>query len=291
MAIENAVVPAAGRATRLLSATKQQPKCMLPLFDRGSAGSLVLKPVVERIFDQLFDDGVRNFYFIVGQGLRAIQDHFSPDRDFVEYLKERDKVPQALELQKFYGRITQAGLFWIRQPEPKGFGDAVLQARSAIGGQPFFVHAGDTFVISSSPIIQRLARARAETDSAAVLTLRTVEDTRQLGEANVKPLENGLFEVQSVVEKPERPVSRLAILPLYIFDESIFRALSETQPGKLGELQLTDGIQRLIDTGHRVTAVKMNSDDVWLDIGTPESYWNALEFTYKYYSASRGENP
>jgi UTP--glucose-1-phosphate uridylyltransferase len=279
--ILKAVVPAAGLGTRLLSATKEQPKEMLPVFALGEDGALCLKPMVQRIFEQLFDFGVREFYFIVGREKRAIQDHFTPDCEFVRRLDLHGKIGQALGLKTFYRNLQSCSVVWVNQPEPKGFGDAVLQARPLIGTEPFLVHAGDTYIMSESQSVHaRLVGAHRKGGAEATLIVKEIQDPRRYGVAEVVDANTPEVQVTHVVEKPDQPVSRLAIMPIYVFNPTIFEALRVTPPGKSGEIQLTDAIQKLIDGGSKVQAVKLKGNDIRLDIGSPETYWEALEITY-----------
>ena len=279
--IRKTVVPAAGLGTRLMSATKEQPKEMLPLFAASEQGAMCLKPIVQQIFEQLFDFGLREFYFIVGRGKRAIEDHFAPDHRFVDRLNTLGKGRQVLEA--FYRRIEESCIIWVNQPEPKGFGAAVLQAEPLVDGQSFLVHAGDTCIISGTqPILERLMLAHATGEAEATLAIQEVPDPRQYGVAEVRASGEGLFHVKAVVEKPAEPKSGLAIMPLYIFNPPIFGAVRATPPGDRGEIELTDAIQNMIDNGMRVQAVKLLEDDIRLDIGTPESYWEALELSHRY---------
>jgi UTP--glucose-1-phosphate uridylyltransferase len=148
--------------------------------------ALCLKPIVQQIFEQLFDFGVRDFYFIVGRGKRAVQDHFTPDRGFVQRLSSQAKSNQALQLETFYKRIDASTIVWVNQPDPKGFGDAVLQAERLVDGESFFVHAGDTYIISrKQTVAARLLGAHANSHADAVLTIKDVEDPRQYGLASV----------------------------------------------------------------------------------------------------------
>jgi UTP--glucose-1-phosphate uridylyltransferase len=281
--IRQAIITVAGRATRLLPATKQQPKSMLPLFCLGTSGDIVLMPILQRIFEQLFDHGAREFYFIVGKSKRAVQDHFGPDSEYVQYLNYHDKEILGLQLEDLYKKVSDSFLIWVNQPEPKGFGDAVLRAEGLIGNEPFLVVAGDTYVISEKGIIHRLFRAHLNSKASATLTLKQVSDPRQFGVADVLDNGDGTFLVHRVVEKPAKPTSNLAIMAIYAFDTHIMEALKAVPPGQGGEIQLTDGIQKLIESGRTVQAIKMDATDHVLDIGTPESYWEALEFSYHYY--------
>jgi len=279
--ISKIVIPVAGLGTRLMPATKEQPKEMLPLFARGEDGILCLKPIVQRIFEQLYDFGMREFYFVVGRGKRAIEDHFTPDRDCIRLFDSQGKRGYALDLERFYSRIETSLMAWINQPEPKGFGHAVLETQNVVGEFPFLVHAGDTYIISrETPLISRMLMAYEDQKSDVTIVLQQMEDPRQYGVAEVQ--EHGsVFEVKRVIEKPDEPSSKLAIMPIYIFNPVIFDALRSTLPGKGGEIQLTDAIQRIIDSGRHVSAIVLTESDVRLDIGTPENYWEALELSHR----------
>jgi len=276
-------IPAAGLGTRLLSATKEQPKEMLPVFAADKDGIPYVTPLVQLIFEQLFDLGMREFYFVVGKGKRAIEDHFTRDDDFLRRLTSRGKSSQALLLERFYRKIEASAIVWINQSEPKGFGDAVLTLQFLMSTAPFMVHAGDTCVISNGPsILERLTKQHAKGSSDVSMVLQEVTDPRQYGVAEVAQTKEEVLEVKRVVEKPEHPTSRLAIMPLYVFNPNIFEALRVTRPGQDDEIQLTDAIQKLIDTGHRVQAIKLLATDICFDVGTPETYWTALEVSHTY---------
>lgn len=276
------VIPAAGLGTRLLPATKEQPKEMLPVFTRASSGQACLKPLLQLVFEQLHDLGFREFYFIIGREKRAIEDHFTPDANYIEMLKRREKNELADELGNFYRKIENSTIVWVNQPEPRGFGDAVLRAATFAGDESVFVHAGDTYIISDrNRHIKNLIKTHEELGTDAALVLQEVRDPRQYGVAEVGRAE-GVYRVKKVVEKPERPRSNLALMPIYIFRPVIFKALKETPPGKGDEIQLTDGIQKLIDWGLKVYAIKLSPKDIRLDIGTIETYWDALESSYRY---------
>jgi UTP--glucose-1-phosphate uridylyltransferase len=281
--VTSVVIPAAGLGSRLLTATKEQPKEMLPIFARGGGESLCLKPMLQQIFEQLFDLNIRRFYFIVGREKRAIEDHFTPDTNRIRQLKAaRNGRVQAKLLEGFYTRIERSTIVWVNQPMPKGFGEAVLRAEGLVDEDSFMVHAGDSCVISSGqqPFYKRLIQTHAHDESDATLSIHEVSDPRHYGVVEISGYGEGPLQVKGVTEKPARPRSKLAILPMYVFRKSIFDMLRITQPDKAGEIQLTDGIQKLIQTGRRVQALKLGRSDVRLDIGRPETYWEALQFTY-----------
>jgi UTP--glucose-1-phosphate uridylyltransferase len=287
MGIKKVVITAAGLGTRLLSATKEMPKEMLPLFSVARNGDLSLKPVLQLIFEQLYEVGFREFCFVVGRGKRSIEDHFTPDYGYVELLRRRGKEELAAELEDFYNKVESSVIAWVNQPEPRGFGDAVLRAEPFVDGEPFVVHAGDTYIISQGGShIKRLLQVHEARKPSAVLTLREVPDLRKLYGCAEVDAQGSVMRVRRVVEKPERPPSNLAIMPLYVFEPEVFDALRKTGPGVGGEVQLTDAIQKLIDSQRPVEAIKLREDEVRLDVGTPETYWEALAISYDY--AKRG---
>jgi len=281
-----AIIPVAGLGTRLLTATKVQPKEMLPVF-ANEGGELCIKPLVQLVFEQLFDFGIREFCFVVGRGKRAIEDHFTPDGDYLKRLTVRDKSAAASRkpavasaLERFYRRVDEASIMWVNQPVPLGFGHAVLQAKVFAGEEPFLVHAGDAYVYSNDFGHLRRLLSSFELGAECALALKKVPDPRQYGVATGKS-SRGLVAIDEIVEKPKAPKSNLAVTPVYLFRHSIFEAIEEAGPGVGGELQLTDGIQRLLQEGKRVVGVELRPDESWIDIGTPATYWEALRISYR----------
>ena len=281
--LRKAVIPAAGMGTRLLSATKEQPKEMLPIFARGMRGDLCLKPIVQLIFEQLYSVGFREFCFIVGRGKRAIEDHFTPDPSFVSKLDGRGLDSATEDLQAFYGMVEDSTLVWINQPAPRGFGDAVLKAKGFAGNNRFLVHAGDCYFISkNAEHLRRLVRMSEEYKADTLFLSKEVEDPKRFGIVEGETMSNGLVKVKHLVEKPDKPASRLAIMPVYVFDPVIFKALESTKTGFAGELQLTDGIQKIVDWNLNVYTTQVDPKETWLDIGSPDLYWEAQSLSYKH---------
>lgn len=279
--VRKAIITAAGLGTRLLPLTKEIPKEMLPIFVEGSHGKLLLKPLIQVIFEQLYSIGIGEFFIIVGRGKRAIEDYFTPDLEFVEFLRRRDKNDYAVEMEGFYEKIVKSLIVFLNQPEPKGFGDAVLRTKRLID-ETFIVHAGDTYIASSNlEHIRRLIDIHSRYNCSATLLVMEVEDPRPYGVIGGKMVEEDVWIVEEVEEKPDRPWSKIAILPVYIFEREIFECLAEVPLGKGGELQLTDGIGCLIRRGRRVMAVKLPNNIPRLDVGNPKTFWEALEISYK----------
>jgi UTP--glucose-1-phosphate uridylyltransferase len=284
--LRKAVIPAAGLGTRLLSVTKEQPKEMLPVFAMGRNGELCLKPIVQLVFEQLYQVGFREFCFVVGRGKRAIEDHFTPDFSYVSMLDSKGKDGPAEELESFYKMVEGSTLVWVNQPEPRGFGDAVLKTKAFIGEESFLVHAGDSHFISRDGEHLRRLMSRAEGLKGDALFLsQEVEDARRYGVVEGEAMGDGTVRVKRLVEKPERPASKLAIMPVYVFQPSIFKALEATVVGHGGEVQLTDGIQKMVDWGLNVYGVMVGRGEVRLDIGSPDSYWEAQNLSHKQFSS------
>lgn len=164
-----------------------------------------------------------------------------------------------------------------------GFGHALLMASSFVGRENFVVHAGDTYIISpKDSFLKRLIQAHAAGGAEATILLLRVPPTKGYGFAVVEG-RGPVQRVREVVEKPSKPPSDLAIMPVYVFGPAIIDELKSAKPGVGGEIQLTDGIQRLIDRGHEVRAVQLKADEMRLDIGTPDLYWEALRLSRRYF--------
>jgi len=280
--ITKAVIPAAGLGTRLLPVTKETPKEMLPIYVRSRDGRVLLKPILQVIFENLFDAGFREFCFIVGRGKRAIEDHFTPDYSFLDELERRGKLNSVRDLKEFYRRIEKSTIVWVNQPFPRGFGDAVLKARTFVGDDCFLVHAGDALVFSNNnDHLSELLKLQSEYEPESIFLLKIVDDPRSYGVIEVEEDYGEVVKIKNIIEKPEVPPSKLAVIPIYVFDPIIFKALKNTPPGNRGEIELTDAIEKLIKWELKVYAVKPKKGRVWIDVGTPENYWMALNISYK----------
>lgn len=279
--IKKGVIPAAGLGTRLLFATKEQPKEMLPIFTRSVNGHLRLKPLLQVIFEELYDTGFRELCFIVGRGKRVVEDFFTPDDAFVEYLKRKKKFELAQELAQFYRKIKDSAVIFINQPEPRGFGDAVYTVRSFTGQEAFLVHAGDDLIVSkNNNHLIRLVDAYKRYNADVAFFVEKIKDPTKYGVIVGNKVGHNIYKVDKVVEKPLIPPSNLAIIAIYIFSPMIFQAIKKTQPDENDEIQLTDALQQLVEQKSNIYAIELNKDEKRIDIGTPESYWKALKTTY-----------
>lgn len=266
--IKKIVIPAAGLGSRLLPITKVIPKEMMPIFLKGSNDQIIVKPLIQALFEKNFHLGIREYCIIVGRQKRAIEDHFTLDYELLQNIGLKDHLRK--DMEQFYEILKKSKIFWINQQKPNGFGDAVLHAESFVGDDEFLVSAGDTLIPNSNQLMKQLLSIKLNGVNDAVIMLKKVTNPKRFGVAVVGKLGTKLI-VKNVEEKPEKPKSNLAIVALYRFKPSIFSALNEIRQGK-NELQLTDAIQKLIERGGKIHAIMMDKNDKVIDVGTAESY-------------------
>lgn len=255
--VRKVVIPAAGRGTRLLPVTKELPKEMPPIFDRGPNGLLV-KPVLQSVFEQAHDAGFRQFCFIVGRGKRAIEDHLTTSENVRDEYPRGTSRRQAESLLGLSRRVSDSVIMWVNQPEPRGFGDAVLRSQPFVGNEPFVVLAGDTEIIwpSRNHLNSIVDTYLGMTRKPEVLFyVKHVSDPQHYGVAEIDESFTPP-RVRDVQEKPTMPRLNLAIMPVYIFQPTIFKAIESVSKDS-GETELTDGIQRLIEWGLDVRALEL----------------------------------
>jgi UTP--glucose-1-phosphate uridylyltransferase len=270
--ITKIVIPAGGLGTRLLPITKEIPKEMMPLFFHGKNKQVIVKPLIQIIYEKFFDFGIREYCIIVGKQKRTIKDHFLPNRDFLNNFHKSSKF--RTDLKNFYSILNRSKIFWKNQKNPLGFGDAVKHAKSFVDNEDFLVTAGDTLLPTGDKIIKKLLKSKLKGKNDAIILLKKVKDPRRFGVAVVEKNKNSI-KVINVEEKPKKPKSNLSIVAVYRFRPSIFKALDEIKNDKK-ELQLTSGIQKLIDWGGNVSAIILDDDDEVIDIGTADSYLETI---------------
>ncbi|MEM0093864.1 MAG: sugar phosphate nucleotidyltransferase [Thermofilum sp.] len=271
-----AVLLAAGLGTRLVPFSKEIPKEMLPIPLREGDHTYP-KPIIQVVYEQLYDAGVRNFCLVVGRGKRAIEDHFTPDWGFVEYLERNGKHAQAQALKKFYEKIESSFIAWVNQPIPKGTAHAVLMAKGFVGDDYFVAAAADNVFVGEN--VFAAALEVHERFSKPVVTAKRVDDPKRYGIVVGEPLGGPLYRVREIIEKPERPPSNLANASLYILPPEIFRAIERTTTSKRGEIELPDAIKLLIDEGFEFIAYEAQAE--WIDVGSWESYTRAVMLMLK----------
>ena len=226
------VIPAAGLGTRFLPATKTQPKEMLPMVDR---------PIIQYVVEEAVAAGADDILIITGRGKRALEDHFDLNPELAKWSDR----PELKELEELSGK---ARIHFVRQREPRGLADAIGCARHHVGSSPFGVLLGDTINICDPPLLRQLWN-RFERYQAPVLAVEPVPDDK-VGDYGIvagPEVEPGLYRCETLVEKPtlEAAPSRLGITGAYVLTPDIFPAIDRTEPGKNGEIQLTDALRRL----------------------------------------------
>jgi len=268
--IDLAVVPVAGHGTRLLPATKSQPKEMLPV---GR------KPVVQYVVEELAQSGMSRLLFITGASKTSIENHFDIDEGLVTYLRESGRED---ELQQLSFERRRMEYFYTRQRRQLGLGHAVLCAKPLVGRQSFVVALGDSIIgiNAKSDIVQRMVEEFDRSQADIVVAFEEVprEEVVRYGIASPNGQVGPSFELQDLIEKPavDEAPSNLAVAARYVFSPAIFDALERTEPGKGGEIQLTDAIRILLKEGAKGVGMCLAEDETRFDIGNYESYFKSF---------------
>ncbi|MFK0003896.1 UTP--glucose-1-phosphate uridylyltransferase GalU [Paenarthrobacter sp. NPDC090522] len=235
--VRKAVIPAAGLGTRFLPATKAMPKEMLPVVDA---------PAIQYVVEEAVDSGLSDILMITGRSKRALEDHFdrAPALERTLELKGDDARLGAVQHASGLGPIH-----YVRQGEPKGLGHAVLCARQHVGDEPFAVLLGDDLIDARDELLSVMMEVHEKT-GGSVVALIEVEPSQisAYGCAEVEHVcDEGYVRVKSLVEKPPAGLapSNLAVIGRYVLHPSVFDVLEETEPGRGGEIQLTDALQTL----------------------------------------------
>lgn len=234
--VKKAVIPAAGLGTRFLPATKAQPKEMLPIVD---------KPTLQYIIEEAVESGIEEILIITGRNKKSIEDHFDKSVELELELQQKGKKELLEIVQKISNMIN---IHYIRQKEPKGLGDAIYCARHFIGDEPFAVMLGDDIVDNNIPCLKQLIDAYDEYRTTILGVQKVdIKDTNKYGIISAKYIEDRVYKVKDLVEKPEssNAPSNIAILGRYIITPEIFDILQNLPPGKGGEVQLTDALKLL----------------------------------------------
>lgn len=236
--VRKAVIPAAGLGTRFLPATKATPKEMLPIVD---------KPTIQYIIEEALASGIEDILIITGRSKRAIEDHFDRSIELELNLEEHGKIKE-LEMVR---KISGVRIHYIRQKEPRGLGHAILCAKHFVEDEPFAVLLGDDVVDGQVPALKQLIDVYDKT-GASVLGVQEVpqEKVSSYGIVASQPTdEPRTFTVSDMVEKPavQDAPSRLAVLGRYVINPEIFEILERTEPGRGGEIQLTDALRVLAE--------------------------------------------
>ena len=268
-----AVIPAAGLGTRFLPLTKAQPKEMLPVVD---------KPTIQWVVEEAIDANITDIAIITGKHKAAIENHFNPSPDLEDSLKRRGKEE---DLAKVKEVSNLANITFIRQESQKGLGDAILCAKDFVGDDPFAVLLGDTICVGNPNCTKGLVDIFINHHQPVFAVEKiAMEDTRRYGVMSGDKIEDSLFNVNSLVEKPEPSdaPSNLGVLGRYIFTPDIFNYQSQVNAGVGGEIQLTDAMNM---TAQNNSLLAWKFSGTRFDIGTMEDWFRShliLSHQYKW---------
>lgn len=237
MQVRKAIFPVAGLGTRFLPATKSSPKEMLPLID---------KPLVHYVVEEAVAAGIEHILFVTGRGKRALEDYFDISFELEALLQEKGKDKAFQEIRDIADMVK---IYYVRQKQALGLGHAILCAREFVGDEPFAVLLGDDIIDAEKPCLAQLLDVyRKYRGTVLALEQVPMENISSYGCVKANQLSDRVFEVLDMVEKPKREEapSDLAIIGRYVLTPDIFPILEKQQPGKGGEIQLTDAIRKLL---------------------------------------------
>ncbi|WP_432105690.1 UTP--glucose-1-phosphate uridylyltransferase GalU [Streptomyces sp. bgisy091] len=237
--ISKAVIPAAGLGTRFLPATKATPKEMLPVVD---------KPAIQYVVEEAVGAGLSDVLMITGRNKRPLEDHFDRNYELESALTRKGDADRLSKVQESSDLAT---MHYVRQGDPRGLGHAVLCAAPHVGDQPFAVLLGDDLIDPRDPLLARMVEVQ-EREGGSVIALMEVEPSQihMYGcAATEATTDSDVVRVTGLVEKPEpgEAPSNLAVIGRYVLDPSVFGILRRTEPGRGGEIQLTDALQLLAE--------------------------------------------
>jgi UTP--glucose-1-phosphate uridylyltransferase len=237
MKVRKAVIIAAGRGTRFLPMTRTQPKEMMPLVD---------KPLIQYGVEEALNSGIEQIIMVTAQGKSAMEDYFDRTPELERFLELKGDTEKLAQMQELSSMVD---VCYVRQKEQRGLGHAILTAREVVGDEPFAVILPDDIIDSEVPCLQRMM-AIYEKYGAGVIAVERVgdEDTIKYGIIEPEPVEDRIYRILSLVEKPEPSwaPSRLGIVGRYVLTPETFHALRITPPGTGNEIQVTDALHLLL---------------------------------------------
>ncbi len=261
--IKKAVIPVAGFGTRLLPATKAQPKEMLPIVD---------KPAVQYVVEEAVHSGIEDILLVTGRNKRAIEDYFDYAVELERELESKGKT----ELLNVVRNVSEmVSIYYVRQKIAKGLGDAIYHAKGFISDEPFGVLLADDIIDAEIPVLKQMINVYEEHPGIILAVMEVpIQDTKLYGIVEGKKIGDRLYEVKDLVEKPDpmEAPSNIAIVGRYILTPSIFESLENTAPGKNGEVQITDAIRNLAYK-EKIYAYKF--EGVRFDVGEKLGYLKA----------------
>ncbi|WP_233265554.1 UTP--glucose-1-phosphate uridylyltransferase GalU [Leifsonia sp. AG29] len=235
--VTKAVIPAAGLGTRFLPATKAMPKEMLPVVD---------KPAIQYVVEEAVASGLHDVLLVTGRNKNALENHFDRNTELEDALRKKGDDDR---LRQVSYSTSLADMHYVRQGDPRGLGHAVLRARMHIGHEPFAVLLGDDIIDARDPLLGRMLEVQRALNTTVVALMEVPPESIHLygAAAVVETDEEDVVRITGLVEKPNRKnaPSCYAVIGRYVLRPEIFDVLEKTEPGKGGEIQLTDALQGL----------------------------------------------
>jgi UTP--glucose-1-phosphate uridylyltransferase len=263
MKIRKAVMIAAGYGTRFLPVTRSQPKEMLPLVD---------KPLIQYGVEEAINTGIEQVIFVTARGKHSMEDYFDNCFELESFLERKGDKERLRQMRELSGMVN---ICYIRQKEQLGLGHAILTVKDIVGNEPFAVILPDDIIDSKVPTLKSMIDIYEEY-GAGVIAVEKIsdEDTRKYGVIKPKQLAAGVYEILSLVEKPEpeQAPSRLGIVGRYVLTPEIFEAIKVTPPGTDNEIQITDAMQILLKK-QKLYAYEL--EGIRYDAGSPPGWLKA----------------
>lgn len=263
--IKRAILTVGGFGTRFLPATKAQPKEMLPLVD---------KPIIQYLVEEAAASGIKEIILVTGRGKRAIEDHFDHSAELENFLESRGK----LELAKTIRNISSLASFaFVRQKEPKGIGDAILQARAFVGEEPVAVMSGDDIIDANPPALKQLVKVFMKY-RVPVVALKRVpkEEAHKYGIIAGRKIAPRVWRITGLIEKPDldKAPSDLMVVVKYILTPEIFSYLAKAKPATNGEIYITGAIDKYVKDGGKFYGYEVEGD--YYDCGDKLGFMRAV---------------
>ncbi|EDK28215.1 UTP-glucose-1-phosphate uridylyltransferase [Vibrionales bacterium SWAT-3] len=268
--IKKCLFPAAGYGTRFLPATKSMPKEMMPV---------VNKPLIEYGVEEAIEAGMDGMCIVTGRGKHSIMDHFDKNYELEHQISGTNKEDLLINIRE---TIEAANFTYIRQREMKGLGHAILTGRELVGDEPFAVVLADDLCVNEQQGVLAQMVALYKQFRCSIVAVQEVpeEETHKYGVISGELIKDDLFRVDDMVEKPEQGTapSNLAIIGRYILTPDIFELIEQTEPGKGGEIQITDALLKQAKAGC-VLAYKFKGQR--FDCGSVEGYIEATNYCFE----------
>jgi len=237
--------------------------------------------MIQLVFESLYSHGLRNYCFVVGRRRRAVEDFFTEDRPLLDVLSKTNNGV-ADQMKDFFQKLSSSGLSFVRQPQPLGFGDAILKARHFAGNDDFLLHAGDDVILSEgNDHLRRLESGFRNHGAVMACLLGQGEEPRLYGAVTGEDMGDECVMIDSVEEKPTHPKSITSVIAVYAFKPIVFDYLQDAKSKVRSEKELEFAVRQMLADGLPFVGVKLSKVERRVDIGSPLSYLAAMDSVLK----------